>query len=82
MERRLNACRVHLVSPNFYSSFGVHIYLGRGLTAEDGTTAAPKLVDTGKQRPKNGPTQRKIPRRVSSSFNAMTRQLRISRKEL
>ena len=43
MERRLNACGTHLGSPNFFSSLGVHIYLGRGLSAEDETTAAPKL---------------------------------------
>jgi hypothetical protein len=80
MERRLNACGIHLVSPNFFSSLSVHIYLGRGLTSEDETTAAPKLVDTGKQRPKNGPIDRKIQRRLSSSLSVW--KLGISRKEL
>jgi hypothetical protein len=82
IERRLNACGAHLGSPNFFSSLGVHIYIGRPLSAEDETTAAPKLRDTGKQRSKNGPTKRKIPRRATSSFNVMTRKLRISREEL
>ena len=30
IERRLNACGVHLGSPNFFSSLGGHTYLGRG----------------------------------------------------
>lgn len=36
--------RVHLVSPNFFSSLGVHAYLGRVLTAEDERTAAMNAV--------------------------------------
>jgi predicted permease len=36
--------RVHLVSPNFFSSLGVHAYLGRGLTAEDDRTASMNAV--------------------------------------
>jgi predicted permease len=36
--------RVHLVSPNFFSSLGVHAYLGRVLTADDERTAAPNAV--------------------------------------
>jgi predicted permease len=36
--------RVHLVSPNFFSSLGVHAYLGRVLNAEDERTAAPNAV--------------------------------------
>ena len=36
--------RVHLVSPNFFSSLGVHAYLGRVLGVEDGRTAAMNAV--------------------------------------
>jgi predicted permease len=36
--------RVHLVSPNFFSSLGVHAYLGRVLTAEDEHTRAMNAV--------------------------------------
>src|SRR5712692_7177538 len=36
--------RVHLVSPNFFSSLGVHAVLGRVLTAEDERTAAMNAV--------------------------------------
>jgi hypothetical protein len=36
--------RVHLVSPNFFSSLGVHAFLGRVLTAEDERTAAMSAV--------------------------------------
>src|SRR5579864_3148692 len=36
--------RVHLVSPNFFSSLGVHAYLGRVLTAEDERTVAGNAV--------------------------------------
>jgi hypothetical protein len=36
--------RVHLVSPNFFSSLGVHAALGRVLTAEDERTAAMNAV--------------------------------------
>jgi len=36
--------RIHLVSPNFFSSLGVHAYLGRVLTADDERTAAPNAV--------------------------------------
>ncbi len=36
--------RVHLVSPNFFSSLGVHAYLGRVLNADDERTAAPNAV--------------------------------------
>jgi predicted permease len=36
--------RVHLVSPNFFSSLGVGAYLGRILTADDERTAAPNAV--------------------------------------
>jgi predicted permease len=36
--------RVHLVSPNFFSSLGVHPYLGRLLTAEDETARAQVAV--------------------------------------
>jgi len=36
--------RVHLVSPNFFSSLGVRAYLGRVLTAEDERTAALNAV--------------------------------------
>ena len=36
--------RVHLVSPNFFSSLGVHAYLGRLLTAEDERAAAQNAV--------------------------------------
>ncbi len=36
--------RVHLVSPNFFSSLGVHAALGRGLTVEDERTAAMNAV--------------------------------------
>jgi predicted permease len=36
--------RVHLVSPNFFSSLRVHAYLGRVLTAEDERTAAANVV--------------------------------------
>src|ERR1039457_2391733 len=32
--------RIHLVSPNYFSSLGVHAYLGRVLTAEDDRSAA------------------------------------------
>jgi hypothetical protein len=32
--------RIHLVSPNYFSSLGVRAYLGRVLTAEDGRSAA------------------------------------------
>jgi hypothetical protein len=36
--------RIHLVSPNFFSSLGVHAYLGRVLTAEDERTLALNAV--------------------------------------
>jgi predicted permease len=36
--------RVHLVSPNFFSSLGVRAYLGRVLNADDERTAAPNAV--------------------------------------
>lgn len=36
--------RVHLVSPNFFSSLGVHAYLGRVLSVEDDRTAAMNAV--------------------------------------
>ncbi len=36
--------RVHLVSPNFFSSLGVRAYLGRVLTAEDERTRATNAV--------------------------------------
>ncbi len=36
--------QVHLVSPNFFSSLGVHALLGRVLTAEDERTAAQRVV--------------------------------------
>ena len=36
--------RVHLVSPNFFSSLGVHAYLGRVLSVEDERTAAMNAV--------------------------------------
>ena len=36
--------RVHLVSPNFFSSLGVRAYLGRVLTADDERAAAPNAV--------------------------------------
>lgn len=36
--------RVHLVSPNFFSSLGVPAYLGRVLSAEDERTGAPNAV--------------------------------------
>ena len=36
--------RVHLVSPNFFSSLGVHAYLGRVLGVEDERTAAMNAV--------------------------------------
>jgi len=36
--------RVHFVSPNFFSSLGVHPYLGRILTAEDERTKAMNAV--------------------------------------
>src|ERR1700736_5409832 len=36
--------RVHLVSPNFFSSLGVQPYLGRVLTANDERMAAPNAV--------------------------------------
>ena len=36
--------RVHLVSPNFFSSLGVQPYLGRVLNADDERTAAPNAV--------------------------------------
>ena len=36
--------RVHLVSANFFSSLGVHAYLGRLLNAEDERTASPNAV--------------------------------------
>ena len=36
--------RVHLVSPNFFSSLGVHAYLGRVLGMEDERTAAMNAV--------------------------------------
>jgi predicted permease len=36
--------RVHLVSPNFFSSLGVHAYLGRVLGMEDDRTAAMNAV--------------------------------------
>ena len=36
--------RVHLVSPNFFSSLGVHPYLGRVLNPDDERTAAPNAV--------------------------------------
>src|SRR5271154_685756 len=36
--------RVHLVSPNFFSSLGVHPYLGRVLTAEDERARAQNVV--------------------------------------
>jgi predicted permease len=36
--------RVHLVSPNFFSSLGVHAYLGRVLGVEDDRTAAMNAV--------------------------------------
>ncbi len=36
--------RVHLVSPNFFSSLRVQAYLGRVLTADDERTAAPNAV--------------------------------------
>ena len=36
--------RVHLVSPNFFSSLGVHPYLGRVLNADDERTGAPNAV--------------------------------------
>jgi predicted permease len=36
--------RVHLVSPNFFSSLGVHAHLGRVLTSEDERTAAMNAV--------------------------------------
>jgi hypothetical protein len=36
--------RVHLISPNFFSSLGVHAYLGRVLTAEDEHARAQNAV--------------------------------------
>jgi len=36
--------RVHLISPNFFSSLGVHAYLGRVLTADDEHTRAMNAV--------------------------------------
>ena len=36
--------RVHLVSPNFFSSLGVHAHLGRVLSVEDDRTAAMNAV--------------------------------------
>src|SRR5712672_3205806 len=36
--------RVHLVSPNFFSSLDVHAYLGRVLTTDDERAAAPNAV--------------------------------------
>jgi len=36
--------RVHLVSPNFFSSLGVHAYLGRVLDGDDERAAAPNAV--------------------------------------
>jgi predicted permease len=36
--------RAHLVSPNFFSSLGVHPYLGRVLNADDERTATPNAV--------------------------------------
>ena len=36
--------RVHLVSPNFFSSLGVHAYLGRLLNPDDERRAAPNAV--------------------------------------
>jgi predicted permease len=36
--------RVHLISPNFFSSLGVHAYLGRMLTVDDERAAAPNAV--------------------------------------
>jgi len=42
--RSTERVRVHLVSPNFFSSLGVHAYLGRVLGVEDDRTAAMNAV--------------------------------------